>query len=41
MDQVTIRLKRANKNGGKDSVITELNNIRKDLLDGKLQVNGG
>lgn len=39
--QVTRRLETANENGGKDSVIMELNNIRQDLLDGKLQVNGG
>ena len=41
IDQVTIRLEKANEEGGEKSVIMELNNIRKDLLDGKLQVNGG
>lgn len=39
--QVTRRLEEADEAGGEKSVITELNNIRKDLLDGKLQVNGG
>ncbi len=41
INQVTRRLEKANERGGKNSIIRELNNIRQDLLDGKLQVNGG